>query len=223
MIYTILNYISIFIALMIVLPFHEFAHAYAAVKNGDITPKLYGRYTLNPFAHFDIYGLMCFVFAGFGWAKPVPVNPYNYRKFRKGCFWVSVSGVLMNLVIAFLALPLFLLSKELPPFGYFTFVLQNSLYYVYTLSIVFFVFNLLPLYPLDGFRVVEVITNGRGSIYQFLRRYGTYILLGLFALSILSDITGIVYIDILGNVLSILTDYVCYPIELFWVSIFYGV
>ncbi|MBO5714136.1 MAG: site-2 protease family protein [Clostridia bacterium] len=219
----ILNYICIFLALMVVLPFHEFAHAYAAVKNGDITPKLYGRYTLNPFAHFDIYGLMCFVFAGFGWAKPVPVNPYNYRNFKKGCFWVSISGVLMNLIIAFVALPLFILSKNLPTFGYFTFVLQNSLYYVYSLSVVFFVFNLLPLYPLDGFRVVEVITNGRGSIYYFLRRYGTYILLGLFGLSILSDITGIVYIDILGYVLRVLTDYVCYPLERFWLLIFYGV
>ena len=221
MIEVILNYICIFIALMVVLPFHEFAHAYAAVKNGDITPKLYGRYTLNPFAHFDPYGLICFVFAGFGWAKPVPVNPYNYRNFKKGCFWVSVAGVTMNLIIAFIVFPLYVLCfTYLPSIGYFTYVLVNSLYYIFNLSIVFFVFNLLPLYPLDGFRVVEVICNGRGKVYEFLKKYGTYILLGLFALSILSDISGIVYIDILGYVLRKLTDYVCYPIISFWGLIF---
>ncbi len=221
MVETILYYVCIFIALMVVLPFHEFAHAYAAVKNGDLTPKLYGRYTLNPFAHFDVYGLVCFVFAGFGWAKPVPVNPYNYKNFKKGCFWVSIAGVAMNLLIAFAVFPLHILCYTyVPSFGYFTYVLVNSLYFIFNLSIAFFVFNLLPLYPLDGFRVVEVLCNGRGKIYEILRKYGTYILLGLFGLSILSDITGVVYIDILGFVLRRLTDYVSYPIIAFWGLIF---
>ena len=221
MVETILDYICIFIALMVVLPFHEFTHAFAAVKNGDITPKLYGRYTLNPFAHFDTMGLVCFVFAGFGWAKPVPVNPNNYRNYKKGCFWVAVSGVMMNFIIAFLTVPIYLLSyKYVPTFGYFTYVLVNTLWYIFNLSIVFFVFNLLPLYPLDGFRVVEVLSEGRGTVYEFLRKYGTYILLGLFGLSILSDVTGIVYIDILGYVLRVLTDYITYPIIAFWGLIF---
>lgn len=221
MVETILDYICIFIALMVVLPFHEFAHAFAAVKNGDITPKLYGRYTLNPFAHFDTMGLVCFVFAGFGWAKPVPVNPNNYRNYKKGSFWVAVSGVMMNFIIAFLTVPIYLLSyKYVPTFGYFTYVLVNTLWYIFNLSIVFFVFNLLPLYPLDGFRVVEVLSEGRGTVYEFLRKYGTYILLGLFGLSILSDVTGIVYIDILGYVLRVLTDYITYPIIAFWGLIF---
>jgi Zn-dependent protease len=71
---------------MIVLPLHEFAHAFAAVKNGDLTPRLNNRYTLNPLAHFDLIGLICFAFVGFGWAKPVPINPYNFNNYKKGCF-----------------------------------------------------------------------------------------------------------------------------------------
>lgn len=217
MVETILNYICIFIALMVVLPFHEFAHAFAAVKNGDITPKLYGRYTLNPFAHFDLTGLVCFIFAGFGWAKPVPVNPNNFRSYKKGSFWVSVSGVMMNFLIAFLTIPIYMLSyKYVPTFGYFTYVLVNTLRYIFNLSIAFFVFNLLPLYPLDGFRVVEFICGARGAVYEFLKKYGTYILLGLFGLSIISDITGIARIDILGYILRVLTDYITYPIFAFW-------
>ena len=84
----ILKYISIFLALLIVLPLHEFAHAFAAVKCGDMTPKINGRYTLNPMAHFDAVGLACFILAGFGWAKPVPVNPSNFRHYKRGCIFV---------------------------------------------------------------------------------------------------------------------------------------
>ncbi len=217
----ILEYICIFIALMVVLPFHEFAHAYASVKNGDYTPKMFGRYTLNPFAHFDVLGIICFVFAGFGWAKPVPVNPDNFRNYKKGCFWVSVSGVLANYILAFLVYPLFILAMfYLPSFGYFTTVIVGSLFYIFNLSVVFFVFNLLPLYPLDGFRVYEILCGARGGIYNFLKKYGTYILYGLFFLSVIADITDFYYIDILGNILDILSFYVSYPITAFWGLIF---
>ncbi|MBO5066889.1 MAG: site-2 protease family protein, partial [Clostridia bacterium] len=90
----IIYYISLFLAVMVVLSVHEFAHGFAAVRNGDMTPKIRNRYTLNPFAHFDLIGLVCFVFAHFGWAKPMPVNPNNFRHYKRGCFWVSIAGVL---------------------------------------------------------------------------------------------------------------------------------
>lgn len=217
MIGTILNYISIFLALMLVLPLHEFAHGFAAVKNGDYTPKLYNRYTLNPFAHFDMLGLVCFVFAGFGWAKPVPVNPSNFRNYKKGCFWVSIAGVLANLILAFVAFPLLLLvERYVPNFGYFTHVLTLTLFYIYRLSIVFFIFNLIPIYPLDGFRIVDVFNKKRGPIYNFLRYKGIYVLYALFALSILADFTGIIYLDVLGFVINYLFGVVSKPIILFW-------
>ena len=98
----ILNYLSIFLALIVVLPVHEFAHAFVAVKCGDYTPKSYKRLTLNPLAHFDPVGLACFVFAGFGWAKPVPVNPYNFKNYKWGSFFVAIAGVVANYILAFL-------------------------------------------------------------------------------------------------------------------------
>lgn len=217
----IIKYVSMLLALMVVLPFHEFGHAFAAVKSGDPTPKLYNRYTVNPFAHFDMVGLACFAFLGFGWARPVPVNPGNFRNYKRGCFWVSISGVLVNYLIAFSAFPLYVLTFEyVPQFGYFTEVLLLTLRYMFTFSLSFFVFNLLPFYPLDGFRVVDVFSKQRGRVYYFLRVYGVYVLYGLIFLGILADFTNISQLDILGNIMSTLVNYISMPIIKFWGLIF---
>lgn len=213
----IVKLISRFLALLLVLPVHEFAHAFAAVKNGDLTPKLYGRYTLNPLAHFDKLGLLCFVLAGFGWAKPVPINPNNFNNYKRGCFFTSVAGIAANYVLAFLVFPLYVLAlMYIPTFGYFTEVLIMTLYYTFWLSLTFFVFNLLPIYPLDGFRVVDVFVKKRGSVYCFLREKGIYVLYVLFALSLVADLTGYYQIDILSMVIGFFTGIIQYPITLFW-------
>lgn len=213
----IIIFISRFLALLLVLPVHEFAHAFAAIKSGDPTPRLYGRYSLNPLAHFDRLGLICFVVAGFGWAKPVPVNPNNFRNYKRGCFFTSIAGVAANYALAFLVYPLYLLSYiYVPVFGYFTDVLVLSLYFIFALSLTFFVFNLLPIYPLDGFRVVDVFAKRRGSLYTFLRTKGMYVLYALFALSLIADLTGIAQLDILGFVLSKVVGIIEIPIVWFW-------
>ena len=216
----ILEYISIFLALLIVLPIHEFAHAFAAVKFGDPTPKFQGRYTLNPMAHFDTMGIVCFVLLGFGWAKPVPINPSNFKKYKAGCFWTSIAGVLANYLLAFVAWPLFVLSLSIPQFGYFTDVLQIALYYCFSLSIVFFVFNLIPVYPLDGFRAISVYNKKRGNVYEFLRTKGIFVLYGLFALSLIADLTELYYLDILGMFINWATGILSVPITAFWGLIF---
>lgn len=220
-IYKILNYISVFLALIIILPAHEFAHGFAAVKCGDFTPKIYSRYTLNPLAHFDLTGLICFMFAGFGWAKPMPINPNNFRNYKKGSFLVAIAGVTTNYSLAFLSLPLYILAYSyIPDFGFFTYVLVNTLFLLYHLNLVFFIFNLIPVYPLDGFRVIDVFANKRSKIYYVLRYYGIYLLYILIALSILADFTGLSQLNILGFVIDKLVGYISLPIRWFWGLIF---
>ena len=87
-------------AVIIALTFHEFGHAYVANLNGDPTARIMGRMTLNPFKHIDPLGFLCMMLIGFGWAKPVPVNPNNYRDYKKGELTVSLAGVGMNLLLA---------------------------------------------------------------------------------------------------------------------------
>ena len=219
MVERIITYISIFLALLLVLPVHEFAHAFCAVRCGDNTPKNCGRYTLNPLSHFDIAGLVCFVLVGFGWAKPVPINPNNFKNRKRDGLLVSVAGVLANFLLAFIAYPLFVLSLRIPEFGYFTRVLQLALYYVFSLSITFFIFNLIPIYPLDGFRIYEAFSK-KGKAYYTLKRYGIYLLYALVLLGIVADFTGMYYLDVLGRALSFVRQYVQIPITAFWGLIF---
>ena len=89
-----------FLAVMIVITTHEFAHAFVAYKCGDPTAKFAGRMSLNPVRHFDPLGIVMFAFAGFGWAKPVPVNPYNFRNYKSGSFWTAAAGVIVNYLSA---------------------------------------------------------------------------------------------------------------------------
>ena len=94
-------------AIIIGLTVHEWAHAFAADKLGDPTAKNLGRMTLNPFAHIDLFGFLCLLVVGFGWAKPVPVNPRNFKNYRRDDIIVSLAGIAMNLVVAFFATILF--------------------------------------------------------------------------------------------------------------------
>ncbi len=214
-----------FIAAAVVLTFHEFAHAYAAYKCGDPTAKLAGRMTLNPTKHFDLLGLLMFALAGFGWAKPVPVNPNNFDDFRKGCLWTSAAGVLMNYCMAFVLYPLYLLVViYLCPMvagTYMEMFLQFLFLYLYSCSLSFCIFNLLPFYPLDGFRIVDAVNTTRGKIYHFLRNYGYYVLMGLIILHIFAErIPALAYFDVLGYILSFAMNIFGKPITLLWNWIF---
>lgn len=227
----VLNYVAIFVAVLIVMPAHEFAHAFAAVKSGDDTPKASGRYTLNPMAHFDVVGLLMLMFAHFGWAKPVPINPYNFRDIKKGYFWTSVAGVLTNIAMAFLVYPLFLVYQN----AFFDVIFSSStsfvvplvrlgyyvLKYVFMLNINLFVFNLIPVYPLDGFRVVEVFNKKHGKVFCFLRDQGYKVLFVLMVISALNDSFDsrfiiLEYLDVFGRFMEIVTGWVSIPILGFW-------
>lgn len=210
-----------FLAVMVVTTFHEFAHAYAAYKCGDPTAKFSGRMTLNPLKHFDPLGIVMFAFVGFGWAKPVPINPNNFNDYKKGCLWTSAAGVIANYIMAFVFYPVFVLTVAylLPVFAgkYMSVFLYALTYALFAYSLSFCVFNLLPVYPLDGFRIVDAVNRKRGKVYRFLRQYGYYILLALMFISILADnISAFRYIDVLGYIMQFAVGVFGRPITLFW-------
>lgn len=219
---SVVYYLASFCAVVIVLSFHEFAHAYSAKLCGDRTAEFSGRLTLNPLKHFDILGLVMFAFVGFGWAKPVPINPNNFKNYRSGLAITSLAGVAMNLLLAFLCCPLYLLAGKYLYEPNYLFIFLNiftHLLFLYNLN--FLVFNLIPLYPLDGFRVWDALSRKRGKVFSFIQQYGYYILLGLIIESFLCERLGefipiLVYFDLLGHWMGFLVGWIQKPILLFW-------
>jgi len=175
--------VSAIITLMIAFTCHEFAHAWTATRFGDDTPRLFGRLTLNPLRHLDLMGSLMLVFTGFGWAKPVPVNPQRIRQHApSGLMLVAISGPLANFMLAFLAAiplrfgwlqPSAALVSFLPTPYYFT------LYFLYT-NLGLMIFNLLPLPPLDGEEILlYFLPPELERKWESFRPYGPYLLLFL--------------------------------------------
>ena len=218
---TFIYYLTSFLAVVIVITMHEFAHAFVAYKCGDPSAKFAGRMTLNPVKHFDLLGMLAFALAGFGWAKPVPVNPYNFKNYKWGSFFTAIAGVAVNFLFAFLFYPLaelffrFVLPYTEGTYGYY--FLYDLIFFLYNYSLSFCVFNLLPLYPLDGFRVVDAFSKRRSKFYRFLRQYGYFILLGLVLINYLSSLIPLLnYVNVLGFVMNFLRNLLGKPITLFW-------
>nr|WP_275695605.1 site-2 protease family protein [Fredinandcohnia sp. SECRCQ15] len=170
------------ITLLIAFTVHEFAHAYVAYKFGDPTAQKQGRLTLSPLAHLDPFGTILIFIAGFGWAKPVPVNRHYFKNPRLAGVLVTVAGPISNLVVTAIALLLFFTSIRIGLFQlfpeFFQEGLQTFLSLFVRLNLMLFLFNLLPFPPLDGYRIIEdlVPNHIRAKMTKF-ESYGIIIFL----------------------------------------------
>lgn len=178
-------------AVIIGLTFHEFAHAAAAYRLGDRTAYHQGRLTLNPAAHVDILGLLMLYFAGFGWARPVPVNPFNFSGNRNtGMILVSLAGPLSNLFLAVIA------AAMLGAFAWDVPYLNRITTEIIKINVILAVFNLLPVPPLDGSKILAgVLPGSQEWLYKF-EQYGTIVLILLLFTGIIGRILGIFIVPI---------------------------
>lgn len=170
---TILNYALTAVALLMTIVLHELGHGYVALWQGDATAKEAGRLTLNPIKHIDPIGLVCLYVFKLGWAKPVPIDPSRFKNYRKGMLFVSVAGVSVNLILAFL-------SALLMRFFASNALLMDFLSQLFFYNIAFFVFNLLPIPPLDGSRLITTFLPYRTQyVMARYERYSYFLLLAL--------------------------------------------
>jgi Zn-dependent protease len=175
---TLPDLVAILITLVVALTFHELAHAWTADQLGDTTPRRMGRLTLNPLAHLDPLGSLLFVFAGFGWAKPVQVNPYNLRNGpRLGMAVVAMAGPLANLLLALLAaIPI---RSGLLPSSAADWAERFLLLFI-QLNLNLMLFNLIPLVPLDGSKVLRGFAPREWDRWLApLEQWGMFILIAL--------------------------------------------
>jgi Zn-dependent protease len=195
--------VSRLLTLIIALTVHEFSHAWTADRLGDDTPRRAGRLTLNPLAHLDLIGSLMLLLAGFGWARPVPVNTYALqRRTPAGMMIVAAAGPLSNLGLAVLAsLPMRLLAPELE-------LVQAFLFDFIFLNLILFFFNLIPVFPLDGEKVLTYfLPPGGQDLLAQIRPYGPILLVLLIVVSSRSglDVLGALVRTPAVNLLALLT------------------
>lgn len=180
-------------AFIIAISCHEFAHAWVADRFGDPTARQYGRLTLNPISHIDLFGLVLFFVAGFGWAKGVPYNAAYFRGNKRiAMIAVSLAGVTANLILAVLSLSLYAILLYNMSYSQTHFVILQVLQMMFSYNVMFFVLNLMPIPPLDGSKLVAALLPGDFEAkIAAVNPYGFFILIGLIYLAGFSKVLGV--------------------------------
>ncbi len=190
-------------AILFGLTVHEYAHGYVAYKLGDPTAKFSGRLTFNPLSHLDPIGIFSAILFRIGWAKPVPIDPLNFRNMRRDILLTSLAGPGSNFIVAFLSGLLVRFFTPISPF--FSQLFDSFVIY----NLIFAFFNLIPIPPLDGSKIISYILPQKAVFYYMeLERYGFFILL---------------FIIVIGNLLGFsLLFWIMNPFLNFFYRLFVG-
>lgn len=206
--------LSALVVIFLALPVHEFAHGFAATKLGDPTPRYSGRLSINPFSHIDYFGAAAILLFGFGWAKPVGVNPRYFKNPKRGMALTALAGPLSNIIMAFVGILLFKLTNLAAGFLPINLLLFILLFFFKfaEINVCLAVFNFLPFPPLDGFKVLGFILPSK--IYFRIMQYERYIALALLIL-LYSNVLSVPLNFVSNSVLSGIVYIVSIPFNLF--------
>ena len=200
----IITFFSRLFVIFCTMPIHEYAHALIATKLGDQTPRLSGRLTLNPMAHISPMGAIMMLLCGFGYAKPVSVNPRNFKDTKKGMAITALAGPVANLLMGFVFITCSVYMSILVKNSLIIYAIYNFLLFAGVLNVNLAVFNLLPIPPLDGSRILQLLIPAK-YYYKFLEyeRYVTIVVFILILTGVLSKPLSIIsgfFIDLFTKI-----------------------